>query len=132
MFTIKRKVNFFDCDPAGIIFYSRIFEFCHSAYEEMISSFGLKENYWMNENYVVPIIHSESEYVKPIKFGDEIFISVQVSQLRSSSFELMYAIKKDKTLCSHVKTVHVFVDKQNWKKKEMFEDLAEGLKLHIT
>lgn len=132
MFTIKRKVNFFDCDPAGIIFYSRIFEFCHSAYEEMISSFGLKENYWMNENYVVPIIHSESEYVKPIKFGDEIFISVQVSQLRSSSFELMYTIKKDKTLCSHVKTVHVFVDKQNWKKKEMFEDLAEGLKLHIT
>lgn len=132
MFTIKRKVNFFDCDPAGIIFYSRIFEFCHSAYEEMISSFGLKENYWMNENYVVPIIHSESEYVKPIKFGDEIFINVQVSQLRSSSFELMYTIKKDKTLCSHVKTVHVFVDKQNWKKKEMFEDLAEGLKLHIT
>ena len=33
MFTIKRKINFFDCDPAGIIFYSRIFEFCHSAYE---------------------------------------------------------------------------------------------------
>jgi len=132
MFTIKRKINFFDCDPAGIIFYSRIFEFCHSAYEEMISSFGLKENYWMNENYAVPIIHSESEYVKPIKFGDEIFINVQVSQLRSSSFELMYTIKKDKTLCAHVKTVHVFVDKRNWKKTEMFEDLAEGLKLHIT
>lgn len=131
MFTIKRKVNFFDCDPAGIIFYSRIFEFCHSAYEEMISSFALKENYWMNENYVVPIIHSESEYVKPIKFGDEILINVQVSQLRSSSFELMYTIKKDKTLCSHVKTVHVFVDKQNWKKKEMFDDLVKGLKLHI-
>jgi YbgC/YbaW family acyl-CoA thioester hydrolase len=131
MFTIKRKINFFDCDPAGIIFYSRIFEFCHSAYEHMIASFALKENYWMNEEYVVPIIHSESEYVKPIKYGDEISVNVQVSQLRDSSFELMYAIKRDKTLCCHAKTVHVFVDKQSWKKQEMFKDLVDGLKSHI-
>lgn len=131
MHELKRKINFFDCDPAGIIFYSRIFEFCHSAYEEMISSFNLKENYWMNEKYVVPIIHSESEYVKPIKYGDEITIIVQVSQLRDSSFELTYTIKRDKTLCSNVKTVHVFVDKKSWKKKEMCNDLKEGLKRHI-
>ncbi|MDT3697275.1 MAG: thioesterase family protein [Ignavibacterium sp.] len=131
MHELKRKINFFDCDPAGIIFYSRIFEFCHSAYEEMISSFNLKENFWMNENYVVPIIHSESEYVKPIKYGDEISIIVQVSQLRDSSFELMYTIKRGKTLCSHVKTVHVFVDKKNWKKKEICNDLKEGLKRHV-
>lgn len=97
----------------------------------MISSFNLKENYWMNEKYVVPIIHSESEYVKPIKYGDEITIVVQVSQLRDSSFELTYTIKRDKTLCSHVKTVHVFVDKKSWKKKEMCNDLKEGLKRHI-
>lgn len=132
MFTIKRKINFFDCDPAGIIFYSRIFEFCHSAYEQMIYGFNLKENYWMNEDYVVPIIHSESEYVKPIKYGDEISVNVQVSQLKNSSFELTYIIKRDKTLCCHAKTVHVFVDKKSWKKKEMFEDLNEGLKIHRT
>jgi len=43
----------------------------------------------------------------------------------------MYTIKRDKTLCCHAKTVHVFVDKQNWKKKEMFKDLVVGLKGHI-
>ena len=95
MFTIKRKINFFDCDPAGIIFYSRIFEFSHSAYEQLISSFNLKENYWMNEDYVVPIIHSESEYVKPIKYGDEISINIEGltalgrSQLLHDSAELL-------------------------------------------
>jgi YbgC/YbaW family acyl-CoA thioester hydrolase len=96
----------------------------------MISSFELKENYWMNEDYVVPIIHSESEYVKPIKYGDEISVNVQVSQLKSSSFELTYVIKREKELCCHAKTVHVFVDKKSWKKKEMFDDLNEGLKAH--
>ena len=126
----KRTINFFDCDPAGIIFYSRIFDFCHSAYEQMIAGFKLNENYWMNENYVVPIIHSESEYVKPIKYGDELTITAQVSQLKNSSFELTYTLKRDKELCCHAKTVHVFVDKKSWKKKEMFGDLIEGLKSH--
>jgi len=76
------------------------------------------------------LIHSESEYVKPIKYGDEISVNVQVSQLKSSSFELTYVIKREKELCCHAKTVHVFVDKKSWKKKEMFDDLNEGLKAH--
>lgn len=86
----------------------------------------------MNETYVVPIIHSESEYVKPIKYGDEITVNVQVSQLKHSSFELTYTIKREKELCCHAKTVHVFVDKKNWKKKEMFDDLVAGLKMHLV
>ena len=86
----------------------------------------------MNEDYVVPIIHSESEYVKPIKYGDEISVNVQVSQLKTSSFELTYVIKREKELCCHAKTVHVFVDKKSWKKQEMFKDLTEGLKIYRT
>ncbi|NWF49462.1 MAG: acyl-CoA thioesterase [Ignavibacteriaceae bacterium] len=132
MLTIKSKINFFDCDPAGIIFYSRIFDFCHTAYEEMITEFGLKENYWLNDNYVVPIIHSECSYLKPIKYGEEITINLSVSQLRNSSFELTYAIRRNKELCCQVKTVHVFVDKKEWKKKEMKKPLYDGLKSHLA
>ena len=56
MFTVKRKINFYDCDPAGILFYARLFEINHSVYEEMINSFKLKESYWFNDKFVVPII----------------------------------------------------------------------------
>jgi acyl-CoA thioesterase FadM len=58
MFVYKKKINFFDCDPAGILFYARVYELCHSAYEAMIETFNLIEDYWANENYVVPIISS--------------------------------------------------------------------------
>ena len=86
----------------------------------------------MNEDYVVPIIHSESEYVKPIRYGDEISVNVQVSQLRNSSFELTYTIKRDKVLCCHAKTVHVFVDKKSWKKTGIVEEVKGGLQKHIN
>ncbi len=128
MISIKRKVSFYDCDPAGIIFYSKIFDYCHSAYEELISSFKLNENYWNNEEYVVPIIKSEASYSKPIKYGDLINIELKVSQLKSSSFELEYICKNENgEVTNTVKTVHIFVDKKNWEKINIPEVINKKL-----
>lgn len=131
-FTVRKIVTFYDCDPAGIIFFSRVFEFAHSAYEQLIQSIPMDEDYWNNDKFVVPIIKSESTYLKPIKYGDEIIISVRVSDLRSSSFELDYQMADpDGELLSCVKTVHVFVDKKSWKKLELPEYITERLKKYL-
>ncbi|MDR3625661.1 MAG: acyl-CoA thioesterase, partial [Ignavibacteriaceae bacterium] len=130
-FTTKKKINFYDCDPAGILFYGRIYEFCHSAYEDLISSFNLKEDYWNNDGYVVPILNSEAHYHKPIKYGETILIEVAVSKLKSSSFELEYAVKNEAgDECTVVRTVHIFVDKATWKKREIKPDIKKGLENH--
>jgi 1,4-dihydroxy-2-naphthoyl-CoA hydrolase len=92
MILYKTTINFFDCDPAGILFYSRFFEICHSAYESMISSFSLREDYWNNSEYVVPITHSEAKYIKPVKYGETISIELKVMQIKNSSFELGYLV----------------------------------------
>lgn len=127
-FTIKRRINFYDCDPAGIIFYSRVFEFAHSAYELLIQSIVKQEDYWNNDEYVVPIISTTANYIKPMKYEDEIMINVRVSELRASSFELSYYMENEtgELLCS-IKTVHVFVNKQSWGKMEIPELIKQGL-----
>ena len=128
MFIHKIKINFFDCDPAGILFYARVFQICHSAYEAMIQSFSLKEDYWNNFDYVVPISSSEAKYHKPIKYGETITIELTVEQLKTSSFELRYACKNELgEVCVKVKTIHVFVDKQTWKKREINKEVKAGL-----
>lgn len=132
MFSIKKRINFYDCDPAGIFFFARVYELCHSAYEEMIQSLNLKEDYWTNEDYIVPILKSEASYHKPVKYGEFIVIEINVNILRASSFELNYEIKNDKNeVCTKVKTVHIFVDKKTWKKKEIIEDVKAGLQKYI-
>ena len=133
MFVYKVKINFFDCDPAGILFYGRIYEVCHSAYEAMVESFSLKENYWNNEDYVVPIISSSAKYRVPLTFNDTVTVEIGVSTLKDSSFELQYTCKnQDGTICVEVKTVHVFVNKITWKKKELSKQIHSGLKKYIT
>lgn len=132
MFTAKRKINFYDCDPAGVLFYAKIYELCHSVYEEMISSFNLKEDYWANEDYIVPIIHSEARYHKPLIYNSFIQIELYVDKISSSAFNLAYNCTNEKgELCVEVKTTHVFVDKKTWKKKQIKENVRDGLRLHL-
>lgn len=133
MFAYKTKISFYDCDPAGILFYGRIYMLCHSAYESLVESFNLKEDYWNNGKYIVPIIRSEAAYYKPLKYGEEVTIELTVTQLRESSFELSYISKNSAgEKCHVVRTVHVFVDAQTWKKTAMSSEIKEGFSKHLV
>lgn len=132
MIVLKTKINFFDCDPAGILFYGNIFRICHSAYEELVSSFRLDIDYWQNDEFVVPIINTSADYQKPLRTGDDVTVKVTVSDLRPSSFELNYkCLNQNNEVCSEVKTVHVFIDKKSWKKKELINEIKKELENHI-
>lgn len=133
MFISKRKINFYDCDAAGILFYARIYELCHSVYEEMIQSFNLQEDYWANEDYVVPIIHSEANYKKPLVYNSFVEIVLSVRTLSTSAFKLFYSCKNEAgELCVEVETTHVFVDKKTWKKKSIKGDVRVGLANYLN
>lgn len=132
-FEVKRKINFYDCDIAGVLFFARIYELCHSAYEELISSFELGEDYWNNDEYIVPIIKSEASYHKPLRYGEFVTVEIKVAQLKSTSFELNYICRNDKgQITDKVRTIHVCVDKKTWEKKEMGEKVKNGLSTHLT
>ena len=131
MFTVKRRINFFDCDPAGILFYAKLFEISHSVYEEMINSFDLKINYWTNDEFVVPIIKTDGAYFKPLRSGETITINLSVTLRKENSFELTYEwIDNSGELAAKARTVHVFVDKKRWKKISLYEDIVKGLESH--
>lgn len=131
MIELKYKVGFSDCDPAGIVFYSKIFEFCHKVYEELIYSFGIEENYWSNQTYTVPIISASGRYLKPIKYYEEIIIRLFIKEIKNSSFESYYEVYKGKELSAVVNTIHVFISPENWNKIEIPFHIKNKLAMHI-
>jgi len=132
MFTTKSKIYFYDCDPAGIMFFANIFKFAHSAYEDFMKCLETEQNYFLNSNFVLPIIHSEADYLLPLKAGDEVEINVIVSQLKNSSFELSYNVYVSDKTVAKVKTVHVCVKKEGFIKTELPEDLHNKLKGYLV
>jgi YbgC/YbaW family acyl-CoA thioester hydrolase len=128
MVTSVRRVDFYDCDPAGILFFANIFKMAHSAYEEMLKNFKLDENYFSSDEFVIPIIKSEAEFIKTISFGDTLRILLHATQVKNSSFELTYEFRNMEQLTvARAKTVHVLVKKANFEKVELPEDLRKKL-----
>ena len=132
MFTTKIKVYFYDADPAGIIFYASLFKYVHAAYEDFMRSLHIERNFFFDRDYVLPIMHAEADYVKPIKVGDVLRIDLVVSSLKDSSFELSYKFyKEDGGFTALAKTVHVCVLKKKFEKIELPKDFYDKLKTNL-
>lgn len=101
-----------DTDMAGILYFPRQFRFIHDAWEDLMAAEGLDFDTLFNkENFVFVIVHAESDYMSPLRVGDELEIKVHVSHIGTTSFTMAYQIfKTDGTLTGTGKTVHVTLD----------------------
>jgi acyl-CoA thioester hydrolase/1,4-dihydroxy-2-naphthoyl-CoA hydrolase len=131
MFTTKIKVYFYDADPAGIIFYANIFRFAHVAFEDFIRSQITHRDYFFDREYSLPVIHTEADYTRPIKVGDELHGEVFISQLRNSSFEVYCRFYQDNMFAASTKTVHVCVSKESFEKIALPEELSRMLNANL-
>ncbi len=132
MFSRKKKIYFDQIDAGGIIYFAELFKLFHQVYEEFLNSLNTKENYFKSRDFILPIIHSEADYIKPVKLHDDLEISVSVTQLRESSFELSYFGKCSGNLMAKGKTVHVLVNRNNFEKVKLHKDLINGLKKYMA
>jgi YbgC/YbaW family acyl-CoA thioester hydrolase len=127
MFTLKDKIYFYDCDPAGILFYANIFKIAHKCYEEFLSDISDVRNFFFDDSVLLPIIHSEADYFNPLSAGEDIVINVFASVVKESSFELTYKLLRGGETCIIAKTVHVAVDKKSFAKTKLPEELKTKL-----
>ncbi len=132
MFTTKVKIQFHDCDPAGILFYANIYKFSHNVYQELLEGLSSK-NYFHDDEIALPITKSSAEYFLPMKSGDDYLVKLYISQLRESSFEITYLFyDTESKVHAEVKTVHVSVNKKSFKKVNLPADLNEFLKANYV
>jgi len=108
------------CDNAGILFFSRIFELFHSAYEEFIQRSKLENDYFNLDDLAIPLVKIEADFKAPIMLHEIMDIAIEVTEIKNSAFELTthFWDKIEKTRAI-VKSVHIFVDKQSFSKKEI-------------
>lgn len=127
MYKSQIKVRFSDCDAGGRIFYSRIFEYAHIVFEDLIiNKSGIKDFFISNE-YAVPITKCSAIFHKPILMHTELEVSVFVLSLGSHSFSLKYSFELNKILHAEVETVHVFIDKASNNKIKIPKDFKNFL-----
>ncbi len=83
------------CDPAGIVFNSRFFEFFDwGTWILFETALGVKPAQLAGVFGIVglPLVDASARFVAPTKFGDVVELSSRVSEFRRSSFDVAHRL----------------------------------------
>jgi 1,4-dihydroxy-2-naphthoyl-CoA hydrolase len=130
VYTYQTAIRMQHTDVAGVVFFARVFDLAHLAYEEMLDAIGHPLPSDMGRApLILPLIHAETDYRGALRLGDRVQIEVQVQEVRSRAFSLAYSFKKeDGSEAATTLTVHAAVDAATGHATALPEDLAEALR----
>ena len=91
------RIEWGDCDPAGIVFYPRyIAMFDHSTTLLIEQALGAKHELCRIYAFAgYPVVENRARFLKPTRFGDDVVIETRFAGLGRSSFRLVHRLTLD-------------------------------------
>lgn len=91
-FQADLKVRFGDIDEAGVVYYPRFLHYFHVALKEFFETcLGIDYPTLLKKHRIgFPTVHFETNFMKPLLYGDAISVAVRVVKLGKSSIQWGY------------------------------------------
>ncbi|MFB3908126.1 MAG: acyl-CoA thioesterase [Candidatus Eisenbacteria bacterium] len=129
------RVRFHEADPAGIVFFARVFRYAHDAYEAWLRSIGLPLDLPIEDRgYALPLAHAEADFRAPMRVGDELALSLVPVAIGRTSYTIAVRIAlagseapEEERLRATVRTVHVCIDPSTGRPRELPIPLRKAL-----
>ncbi|MDA1265182.1 MAG: thioesterase family protein [Planctomycetota bacterium] len=128
------QVRFGHVDPAGIVYFPRIYDYLHDVFEELWEKHvGQRYYHLLLERKIgFPLVHSEVDFRSPMRFGDRPVVSVTCFKLGRSSLGLRYVFRLADRVCVDARQVTSCVNLERMEPieippqyRERFEDILE-------
>ena len=96
----KRNVRIVwgDCDPAGIVFYPRYFEMFDASTTALFErALGMTKFQFTKFYDCVgyPMVDTRARFVLPTRYGDDVVIATEITEVKRSSFSLRHHLTKN-------------------------------------
>jgi len=118
----KVRIEWGDCDPAGIIFYPRYFEIFDASTAALFErALGMTKFMQLKRFDFAgyPLVRTRAKFIKPTRFGDDVTVDTTVKFGRTS-FEIEHRLSRGAELCVECSEKRVWV----------VRDGAGGIKSH--
>jgi 4-hydroxybenzoyl-CoA thioesterase len=89
------RVEWGDCDPAGIVFYPRYFEMFETCIATLFERATGLTKYQMLRKYEFagyPVVEARAKFSAPAKYGDDVVAETTVTEFRRSSFDVQHRV----------------------------------------
>jgi 4-hydroxybenzoyl-CoA thioesterase len=96
------RIEWGDCDPAGIIFYPRYFEIFDASTALLFEvALGMTKFEMLKRLAVagIPLVRTRAKFLKPTRFGDDVTVESAITFGRSS-FEVNHRLTLHGDLCA--------------------------------
>ena len=117
-FQFRLPVHYGSVDYARIVYYPQVLHFCHVAMEEMFAAVvGVTYAHALGEEKVgYPTVKSEADFIRPIRYGEALDMSVAVERIGTSSIVFLYEGRRvsDGEPAFRVRNVQVATDMDLW------------------
>lgn len=125
IFEHRVRVRFYQADPAGVLYFGRVFELVGDAYEELLRQAGVDVDALLRlEEHATPIVHAEADFKRPMRVGEEIVVRATVERVGESSVAVAYTLEgTDGKLRATARVVHVWIEGQNFRKVSIPEGI---------
>lgn len=107
----KIQVEWGDCDPGGIVYFPRYFEYCDICTNALFVHAGLPKPKMLKTYRIagIPIVETHSRFMLPSEYPDVLVVASFIAEWGRSSFTVRHQLYKGKQLAAEVMEKRVWV-----------------------
>ncbi|WP_018630573.1 acyl-CoA thioesterase [Niabella aurantiaca] len=111
--TTEVLIRFNEADPLGIVWHGHYIRYFEDGREALGKKYGIGYLDFFKENVVVPIVHTECNYKKSLRFGETVLVETIYMPCEAAKIIFRYNLYKasDRSLVATGSTTQVFLDK---------------------
>ncbi len=133
-YTQRRTVRFEEVDFARIVFFPRLFTYCHQTFEDFFrDEVGTGYPEMLGHRRVgYPAVHTQSDFKAPLRFGDDVRIVMDTEKVGTRSITSRYRMFRGDTdeLCTQIKVVTVAISMDVYGAVDLPEDVRAAFERH--
>ncbi len=115
---IFNDIRLGEFDLGGVMYHRNYFNIYESIREDFFRSINIPYVTLVKKGYHLPLIESHQNFIKPIFYGEEIKVNLNLKDLKRSSFRFDYTFfNSKKTLIHKAYTLHASIKEENNKFK---------------
>src|SRR5215211_4566554 len=132
----RRVVRFDDVDFARLVYFPRLFEYCHDAFEDFFrDEVGVPYARMLQERGVgFPVVSTTASFQAPLRFGDPVRTVLETLKVGARSITNRYRLFHDErpAQCAEVRIVTASISMDQIASVAVPEDVREAFLRHLV
>jgi acyl-CoA thioester hydrolase len=126
-FTHRVDVRYLEADQQGVVFNMWYLAYFDDALSGLLADGGLAYTALLDLGWDVQVVHTELDWVGPLRWGEPAAIDVALARVGTTSFALQFTARSGDRVACTAETVYVAVETVGWTKVPIPDALLTAL-----